>query len=114
MKCAYCATPNRDVRRFCSRCGVMLGWACARCAFFNHLSEQHCGGCGVPQTGTAPSHAPTAVSDATTATSPPPAGRTAIIKDEIQHFLKEQAAGPVPSGRQAPVSQDDIDTLFRR
>lgn len=115
MKCTYCTTPNRDGRRFCSRCGVMLGWACHRCAFFNHLGEQHCGGCGVPHSGTESSH-PSQVPGATTtqAASPSPTGRSAFIKDEITRFLKEQAVGQEKDDQSAPVSQDDIDSLFRR
>lgn len=112
MKCPYCATSNRDVRRFCSRCGVILGWACPRCTFFNHRIEQHCGGCGMAQSGGGASHAPTETSDEPTAS--PPTGRKAVIKEEIQQFLKEQAEGESQNQRQAPVSQDDIDTLFRR
>lgn len=114
MKCPYCTTSNRDTRRFCSRCGVILGWACGRCAFFNYLSEHHCGGCGVAQSGSAASHTPTAAADTPATASSQPAGRHAIIKEEIQQVLNEQAAGPIQGGRQAPVSQDDIDTLFRR
>ena len=114
MKCSYCATHNRDGRRFCAKCGVMLGWACPRCAFFNYLNEQHCGGCGSLQSDSESSHAPTAASDTPVATASQPTGRNAIIKEEIKSFLKAQAATPVQSGRQAPVSQDDIDTLFRK
>lgn len=115
MKCSYCTTPNRDGRRFCARCGVMLGWACPRCAFFNHLGEQHCGGCGVPRSGAEMPHAaPQPPEAAVQAATSPPTGRGAVIKDEITRFLQEQAAGQNPDEQTAPVSQDDIDTLFRR
>lgn len=115
MKCPYCTTANRDARRFCSRCGVILGWACARCAFFNHLGEQHCGGCGGAPSGTAP-----APLTGTPAAEPPLAaaptgasGRSQLITNEIDHFLKEQAAKPKEPEPTEPVSQSDIDDLFR-
>lgn len=115
MKCTYCTTPNRDGRRFCSRCGVMLGWACPRCAFFNHLGEQHCGGCGIPHAGADVSPLPAHAGDAAgQAASTGPTGRTAVIREEISRFLKEQAAGKETEDQSAPVSQDDIDSLFRR
>jgi hypothetical protein len=116
MKCPYCTTSNRDARRFCSRCGVILGWACGRCAFFNHLGEQHCGGCGGAQSGTAPTPTTgTSVADHTLAVAPTSAsGRSLLITNEIDHFRKEQVAKPKDQEQSAPVSQADIDNLFRR
>lgn len=115
MKCTYCTTPNRDGRRFCSRCGVMLGWACPRCAFFNLLGEQHCGGCGVPHSGAETSRAPSQASESTAqAVLPAPTGRSAVIKEEITRFLQGHAADQEKDSQSAPVSQDDIDSLFRR
>lgn len=116
MKCTYCATPNRDSRRFCSRCGVMLGWACPRCTFFNLLGEQHCGGCGVPHAGVEASCASPQAPEAAVQTALPvaPSGRSAVIKEEITRFLNERVAGQEKENQSAPVSQDDIDNLFRR
>jgi hypothetical protein len=93
----------------------MLGWACPRCVFFNYLGEQHCGGCGVPHSGAESAHATPQPPDAAVQpAAPAPTGRSAVIKDEITRFLQEQAAGQKPDDQTAPVSQDDIDTLFRR
>jgi hypothetical protein len=53
--------------------------------------------------------------DATAQTdSPTPTGRRVIVKEEITRFLQEQTANPTQGEQSAPVSQDDIDTLFRR
>ncbi|MFZ5874774.1 MAG: hypothetical protein ACOYXU_00065 [Nitrospirota bacterium] len=66
----------------------------------------------MPQTGGGASRAPAEASDEPVASQP--TGRKAVIKEEIQQFLKEQAEADSQNQRQAPVSQDDIDTLFRR
>jgi hypothetical protein len=41
-------------------------------------------------------------------------GRSLLITKEIDHFRKEQAAKPKDQEQSAPVSQADIDDLFRR
>ncbi|MFZ5862657.1 MAG: hypothetical protein ACOYXR_07455 [Nitrospirota bacterium] len=40
-------------------------------------------------------------------------GRSQLITKEIDHFLKEQAAKPKDQEQNEPVSQTDIDDLFR-
>jgi hypothetical protein len=44
---------------------------------------------------------------------PRDATRNALIKEEIQGALQERAAGPADGTTRKPVSQDDIDSLFR-
>lgn len=116
MKCPYCTTSNREGRRFCSRCGVLLGWACGRCTFFNHLGERYCGGCGAPQSGiTTPPPQGQPVSEAEPrAAAAIPTGRSAAIKEEIEQFLAERESVQPQDKPQTPISQDDIDNLFRQ
>ncbi len=108
MKCPYCTTTNRESRRFCGHCGVVLGWPCPRCAFFNLVGEQWCGGCGATE------NAPVDASpkEQSQSARAPLTARRAVIKDEIQTFIKDRA-NPEPDVEKKRVSQDDIDHLFR-
>jgi class 3 adenylate cyclase/tetratricopeptide (TPR) repeat protein len=46
MRCAQCDLENRKGRKFCAKCGAVLGWACPDCGFANSSGEAFCGGCG--------------------------------------------------------------------
>ena len=109
MKCPYCTTTNREPRRFCGHCGVVLGWPCQRCAFFNVIGERFCGGCGATQDATADPAPPQERSPAGRA---PLSARRAVIKDEIQTFMKDHANQQTDDEKKR-VSQDDIDHLFK-
>src|SRR5712664_2265379 len=47
MRCAKCATENRDGRKFCAECGAPLNARCASCGAENEPAEKFCGECGV-------------------------------------------------------------------
>src|SRR3990172_11458049 len=113
MKCPYCSTLNRDSRRFCGHCGVALGWCCSRCGFFNVMGEHYCGGCGVAQSGGPTVTVADQPAQSARAVSPRDATRSALIKEEIHAALLERAAGSADGTTRKPVSQDDIDSLFR-
>jgi hypothetical protein len=46
MRCAKCASDNREGRKFCAKCGVALAHQCARCGASNEPGEDFCGECG--------------------------------------------------------------------
>jgi class 3 adenylate cyclase len=46
MKCPKCETENRDVRKFCHKCGTRLTLICLHCNFENLPGENFCGECG--------------------------------------------------------------------
>ena len=46
MKCSKCQTENRDVRKFCHKCGAKLLLICPQCGFENLPEEDFCGECG--------------------------------------------------------------------
>src|SRR6202040_641714 len=51
MRCAKCATENRDGRKFCGECGAPLNARCASCGAENESTEKFCGDCGVALAG---------------------------------------------------------------
>jgi class 3 adenylate cyclase len=53
MRCAKCASDNRDGRKFCAKCGVALAHQCARCGASNKPGEDFCGECGAALTAIA-------------------------------------------------------------
>ncbi len=53
MRCAKCATENRDGRKFCAECGAPLNARCASCGAENEPAEKFCGECGVALAGKA-------------------------------------------------------------
>ena len=46
MKCPKCHTENREMRKFCAKCGEKLLILCPQCATENLPDEQFCGECG--------------------------------------------------------------------
>jgi len=46
MKCPKCGAENRDVRKFCQKCGTKLIQICPQCSFENLPGEDFCGECG--------------------------------------------------------------------
>jgi class 3 adenylate cyclase/tetratricopeptide (TPR) repeat protein len=46
MKCPECHVENRDVRKFCHKCGAKLLLICPECRFENLPGEGFCGECG--------------------------------------------------------------------
>jgi class 3 adenylate cyclase len=53
MRCAKCASDNRDGRKFCAKCGVALVHQCPRCGTSNEPGEDFCGECGATLTAIA-------------------------------------------------------------
>ena len=53
MRCAKCATENRDGRKFCAECGAPLNARCASCGAENEPTEKFCGECGAALAGKA-------------------------------------------------------------
>jgi len=51
MRCAKCATENRDGRKFCAECGAPLNARCASCGAENEPAEKFCGECGAALAG---------------------------------------------------------------
>src|SRR5438874_8694908 len=44
MQCARCRAENREGRRFCGECGLLLAATCPFCGFANEGNEKFCGG----------------------------------------------------------------------
>lgn len=46
MRCARCQADNRQGRRYCRICGLLLRVLCDECGFDNFPGDRFCGGCG--------------------------------------------------------------------
>lgn len=46
MRCPRCQSENRDGRRYCRVCGLLLRILCEECGFDNLPGDSFCGGCG--------------------------------------------------------------------
>src|SRR5882757_6058576 len=46
MRCTKCGSDNREGRKFCSKCGLVLVRPCPQCGASNEPGEDFCGECG--------------------------------------------------------------------
>jgi hypothetical protein len=85
MRCSKCSRDNREGRKFCAECGVLLAPTCAKCGAVNEPNEKFCGECGAPLTHNA---------GASVAQSPPaPWGGPSIrVVSEPTHTQAEASA----------------------
>lgn len=114
MECASCRNPNDPGRRYCRRCGLLLGVYCALCNFFNAANDDYCGGCGwdlrtLAGTATQPASRGT-VAEPSPTLEPAPA----VKEDEIETLFNQPPS--VEATREAPsvISQTDIDSFFEK
>src|SRR5215469_5572790 len=60
MRCSSCGYENVADKKFCIRCGAVLGSGCPKCGSENPPEASFCGDCGAALAGTAPAEAPRA------------------------------------------------------
>lgn len=46
VNCPSCGSENAAHRRYCRKCGRVMGASCPTCHFFNLSGDSFCGGCG--------------------------------------------------------------------
>lgn len=132
--CPQCQAQNLSVRRYCRKCGALLG--CARCGFVNDQRDRFCGGCGrdlaqdveeadltpLPDGGAAASPKPEAAPTAAAAADPEPEPEEpTLLGFPLWDLLAECDHSEAGESEEAghgvgPVhmSQDELDQLFEQ
>jgi hypothetical protein len=85
MRCAKCATENRDAAKFCDKCGARLSPKCPACGAENRSDAKFCDSCGTalqPSPAHLRERTPGAKREGGPVLSGPRAGREGKPKDE--------------------------------
>src|SRR5512134_1925342 len=77
MYCPNCGAENRQERRFCAKCGALIGIRCPNCSFVNEPGDNFCGGCGQALAALGPS-------------VEPPSSSSSILQHEIPSAERRQ------------------------
>jgi class 3 adenylate cyclase/tetratricopeptide (TPR) repeat protein len=102
MRCPNCQTENRDGRRFCAQCGVLILPKCAACGFANEPGEKFCGGCGAPLGRAAPDVSP----------APPSASATSHLRVPSSYTPRHLAEKILTSKAALEGERKQVTVLF--